>query len=628
LKEKPVVQKVVSPGISKYRAQKVRDALAEFTKQIDTSEAYTGRKINENDLYTAGSTYISESLRRDEFKTYRGGLYSKPTGPQSVIKECIDMYKTVGVIKNVVDLMSDFTADGLKFYHSNPSVEKFFSAWVKLTNLENRIERVANLLFKAANVVIYKIYGKFERDKRYSGKMELVKEEDFDIFKTPNKKNSIPVRYVILNPENINIKNYDFFTKPVVEYYLSPNVINALTNDDDPMSADIKKLFNTTTMGKGNRIVLDNDRIVYLAYKKDDFQDMAEPLIASILEDLKYKKQMRLMDISVMNGIIYAKTLWKLGKIKEGLDPSPVEFRKLAAMLQKQTKSKDIIWHEGIEMQTDYPPVGDILGSQKYEAVNKDITYGLGIPEVLLGGGGKGGSYANSYLAVKGLLEKLETARGIILNEWIYKDLKDICRAMGFRKLPHVTFNKMTLRDEIQEKNVLIKMADRQLISYETLMDLLGIDKDVEVQRMREEEKIRREENILLNPQVESIKIGQKRTTNVDTDPNYGGRPPGEKKKQEKTRDTKPTGASREYIERQVRLLYPDIKENSIELIISAVTYVCSQEGLPPTGKNIKNIVSDYKKRFINKYPEFVYLYGKAIQNGKSHTEAYNIANQ
>jgi hypothetical protein len=39
-------------------------------------------------------------------------------------------------------------------------------------------------------------------------------------------------------------------------------------------------------------------------------------------------------------------------------------------------------------MKDYYPPVEKILGSDKFKEVDRDILIALGIPEVLIGGGG------------------------------------------------------------------------------------------------------------------------------------------------------------------------------------------------------------------------------------------------
>ena len=42
---------------------------------------------------------------------------------------------------------------------------------------------------------------------------------------------------------------------------------------------------------------------------------------------------------------------------------------------------------------------------------------------------------------------------------------------MGFRYKAHIQFDQMTLSDEAAEKNLLIQLADRDIISHETLLE-------------------------------------------------------------------------------------------------------------------------------------------------------------
>ena len=41
-------------------------------------------------------------------------------------------YDKVGIIRNVIDLMSDFSSQGLNIYHPNKTIEKLFGALVLL----------------------------------------------------------------------------------------------------------------------------------------------------------------------------------------------------------------------------------------------------------------------------------------------------------------------------------------------------------------------------------------------------------------------------------------------------------------------------------------------------------------
>ena len=67
---------------------------------------------------------------------------------------------------------------------------------------------------------------------------------------------------------------------------------------------------------------------------------------------------------------------------------------------------------------------------------------------------------------------------------------------MGFRKAAHVTFDQMSLSDEASEKNLLIQLADRDIISHETVLERFKEIPQVEKMRLQRESKERGNEKL------------------------------------------------------------------------------------------------------------------------------------
>ena len=57
---------------------------------------------------------------------------------------------------------------------------------------------------------------------------------------------------------------------------------------------------------------------------------------------------------------------------------------------------------------------------------------------------------------------------------------------MGFRFKAHVQFDQMTLSDEAAEKNLLIQLADRDIISHETLLERFKEIPQIEISGSKE----------------------------------------------------------------------------------------------------------------------------------------------
>ena len=67
---------------------------------------------------------------------------------------------------------------------------------------------------------------------------------------------------------------------------------------------------------------------------------------------------------------------------------------------------------------------------------------------------------------------------------------------MGFRKPAHVVFDQMSLSDEAAEKNLLIQLADRDIISHETILERFKEIPSVEKMRLQRESKDRNKEKL------------------------------------------------------------------------------------------------------------------------------------
>jgi len=142
---------------------------------------------------------------------------------------------------------------------------------------------------------------------------------------------------------------------------------------------------------------------------------------------------------------------------------------------------------------------------QKYESVDRDILRGVGIPDMLIGGTG-GGNFSSGFLGVRTLLERLEEGRGTVIR-WLMKELQLLTETLGIRKLPTIRFGKMSLRDEKAEKQLIIQLLDRNIISIEAVLECFGEDFEIELQRMRDEETIRENTGLLQkhSPYVDPI---------------------------------------------------------------------------------------------------------------------------
>ena len=223
-------------------------------------------------------------------------------------------------------------------------------------------------------------------------------------------------------------------------------------------------------------------------YKKDDWRQWAHPMIYAILDDIVMLEKMRLADMSALDGAISNIRLWTLGNLDHKILPNKSAINKLRDILASNVGggTMELVWGPELSFQESSSEVYKFLGSEKYTAVLNSIYAGLGVPPTLTGMAGNGGGFTNNFISLKTLVERLQYGRDQLTRFW-EKELEIIRKSMGFRYKAHVQFDRTSLSDEAAEKNLLIQLADRDIISHETLLERFKEIPQVESIRLKRE---------------------------------------------------------------------------------------------------------------------------------------------
>jgi hypothetical protein len=492
-----------------------------------------------------------------------------PTQHDEIILACQAVYRKVGMVRNIIDLMTDFAAEGLELQHPIKSQEKFFREWARRTNIAGRAHDFMKLLMRDANVIVRRknafITTPVVRDmtKGEIAAIDLVDEtkvaqppEKIKVDKKRVGKRQIPWRYTFLSPvviEKIGGEVGRFFGADALGMRIPTALRNAIKRPrTDAEKAWVKKLPPEVIRAankNGILVKLDMDHIYVDYYKKDDWEDWGTPFLYGVLEDVMFKEKMRLADMAALDGVINVIRLWKLGKSDQQILPTGAAVDKLIGILQHNTGGgvMDLVWDDMIDLQVEYPPTDKILGAEKYQGVNADIVRGLGIPDSLVGGQDLGARNAQSaFVQLKTLVERLEYVRNRAVR-WMEQELRLVADAMGFKKIPAINFGIMSLRDEAAEKQLMIQLLDRGIISSEKATEVFGVNYMIELERLKSEQQIREENPGVLeksNPynrpfsvmekqnelaiQLEKVKLGYRYDTRFpeypgNTDDNGGG---------------------------------------------------------------------------------------------------------
>lgn len=304
--------------------------------------------------------------------------------------------------------------------------------------------------------------------------------------------------------------------------------------------------------GYAAELELDPERLAIIQdVTKADYEQWATPQIYPAHKEVEFKRMLRQGEISAMESLKHMITLVKLGDVKDGYIPTEEQIERVAAALAGGSQTHHLIWDNLIEGQVLQPNLGNIFDPKKYQEIDKDIYAALGISESVMTGQG---SYANSFLSIKLLLEKLETIRELV-EDWLRVEIKKIADAMSFKRLPQISWGLMNLRDENTERKLWIDLYDRGIVSDQSLLERFGTDFDIELARQELEKTIKdlKNDDLLDDTKVRAPVMVSRGPFNRDLISKKGkgqgqgpegkrGRPPQTGKPQETKRETKPKG--------------------------------------------------------------------------------------
>ncbi|NDD83992.1 hypothetical protein EBZ38_06905 [bacterium] len=421
-----------------------------------------------------------------------------PQQQRRAIKMCMDAYDKVGIIRNIIDLMGDFGSQGIEIVHQNSSVENFYKQWFKSVNGKERSERFLNNLYKAGNVIIYRSYANMTPELTTYMK-SLSKDIRVDVPNIPD--NQIPWRYNFFNPLTVKMTNGNLsLFMGAKDYTLSANTfLDKFPNGDIPSTVlDTLPPAIKQSLQRGDRdIPLDKARLSVFHYKKDDWLQWANPMIYAILDDIIMLEKMRLADLSALDGAISNIRLWTLGSLEHKILPNKAAINKLRDILASNVGggTMELVWGPELTFKESNSEVYKFLGSEKYTAVLNSIYAGLGVPPTLTGMATNGGGFTNNFISLKTLVERLQYGRDLLIKFW-EKEIEIVRKAMGFRYPAYIQFDQMTLSDEATEKNLLIQLADRDIISHETILERFKEIPEIEKIRLKREVSAREEGKI------------------------------------------------------------------------------------------------------------------------------------
>lgn len=425
-----------------------------------------------------------------------------PHDYKKIMMACDFYYYTVGLIRNIVDLMSDFTSQGIRLSHPNARIQEFYRNWFEKVHGLQVSERIASYLIRMGQAPIRVQTGimkKKDKDALYKSSAKIKDKEKIRV-KTATaefvmEKNEIPWKYNFLHPAQINMIGgpiAEWSGKPRYSLMLSNQIRQIImaprTPEEKVAVANIPEDIKRAARENLPWPLPEGKTLVY-HYKKDDWMPWAFPMIYSVMDDIIMLEKLRLADLTALDGAISNIRLFVLGDLANGVAATPAATAKFSEILESHVGggTLDIVWTGPIVMHESKSEVYKFLGEEKYKPALNAIYSGLGIPPTLTGTGEPGGT-TNNYISLKTLIERLQYLRNILYDFWTTQCIA-VQKSMGFRFPATVEFESSDLSDETNEKSLWIQLYDRNLVSDELIRRKFGNDPELERIRIRKETK-------------------------------------------------------------------------------------------------------------------------------------------
>ena len=441
---------------------------------------------------------VRTGFTRQDYDRFRQAE-AVPKRQKEAIRMCMAAYDKVGIIRNVIDLMGDFAAQGITIVHPNKRIEKFYRKWFEKVGGTERSERFLNTLYRCGNVVVKRRTAKINKNIENDLKKSLGK-PDVTIDKLMVDRRVVPWKYDFLNPlsvEAVGNELSNFLGKKQYMLKVSRKVSTLVNKNIDYASQSLPPDVLKALKDGTGKVALDPDKVSVFHYKKDDWLVWANPMIYAILDDVIMLEKMKLADVAALDGAISNVRLWSLGDIDNKILPTKASINKLRNILASNVGggTMDLVWGPELKFTESSTQVYRFLGKEKYEPVLTNIYAGLGVPPTLTGMANGSGGFTNNFISLKTLVERLQYGRDVLVSFW-QEEIERVRKAMGFRLPAKVHFDQMVLSDEASEKNLLIQLVDRNIISAETVVERFGEIPEIEKIRIRREERDRQVESI------------------------------------------------------------------------------------------------------------------------------------
>jgi very-short-patch-repair endonuclease len=303
-------------------------------------------------------------------------------------------------------------------------------------------------------------------------------------------------RIVILNPDSIDVEKNQFSPDPIITLMPDEQLKRCVWHKK-PLELYNKLPVHIRQMILAGRpIPLDNENVSHIKHSPYGYGVYGTSIIRRLFKTLTYKDK-----LMTAQWIVAERLILPIRIVKVGDADRPAGAPDIADIQQQLANTANdpnltLVTHHAV----DYDWIGAsgkvLTLSNEFDLINKEILQGLMINEALLSGEMSG--YQSAAIGAEALIQRMESWR-LELARWIEDRIyKPIAQMRGFVDeaasedlgepvwiYPTIKWNGLNLRDDTQQKQLIMQLHDKQLISGQRVCEIFDEDYDQEVERIR-----------------------------------------------------------------------------------------------------------------------------------------------
>jgi hypothetical protein len=180
-----------------------------------------------------------------------------------------------------------------------------------------------------------------------------------------------------------------------------------------------------------------------------------------VLDDINWKAEMKKMDMALTRTMQQAILLVTMGDTPSNGGINQKNLEAMQKLFENQSVGRVLIADYTTKAQFVIPDIGNLIGPQKYEVVDRDIQMGLN--NILIGSE----KFANQTIKVQVFIQRLKQARETFINEFLIPEIRRMSKDLGFKNYPTPHFQDIDIKDDIQYSRIYTRLVELGILTPE-----------------------------------------------------------------------------------------------------------------------------------------------------------------